>query len=158
MLLQLQLPLPAPRRGFPTAEWWCCFRVHRCLWSEWQSLWRAPSWSPPDGSHSAGVRRGGVRVTLVALIAGPAVINGAGVYAQLIAVHVGERGAAVTGLERQDAAPAARIEVAAHNIADLDPRLGQIDTAIEEAAKRANTNTALSAIEGPAQGPCGPRQ
>jgi hypothetical protein len=31
--------------------------------------------------------------------------------------------------------------------ADLDRRLGQIDAAIEEAAKRGKTNTALSAIE-----------
>jgi hypothetical protein len=36
--------------------------------------------------------------------------------------------------------------VAAHAVADLDRRLGQIDTAIEEAAKR-RTNAALSAIE-----------
>src|SRR5262252_8444563 len=42
----------------------------------------------------------------------------------------------------------ARIEVAAHNVADLDRRLGQIDTAIEEAAKRGRTSTALAAIEG----------
>jgi hypothetical protein len=46
-----------------------------------------------------------------------------------------------------DATLAARIEVAAHTIADLDRRLGQIDTAIEEAAKRGRTNTALSAME-----------
>jgi hypothetical protein len=38
--------------------------------------------------------------------------------------------------------------------ADLDRRLGQIDTAIEEAAKRGKTNTALSADRRPAQGPC----
>ena len=36
---------------------------------------------------------------------------------------------------------------AAHTVADLDRRLGQIDTAIEEAAKRGRTNTALSAME-----------
>jgi phage terminase large subunit-like protein len=46
-----------------------------------------------------------------------------------------------------DATLAARIEVAAHTIADLDRRLGQIDTAIEEAAKRGRTTTALAAIE-----------
>jgi hypothetical protein len=47
----------------------------------------------------------------------------------------------------QDAPLAARIEVATHTIADLDRRLNQVDTAIEEAAKRGKTNTALSAIE-----------
>ena len=46
------------------------------------------------------------------------------------------------------AALAARIELAAHTVADLDRRLGQIDSVIEEAAKRGKTNTALSAMEG----------
>jgi len=49
-------------------------------------------------------------------------------------------------IEAQDAALAAHIEVTAHSVADLDRRLGQIDTAIEEAAKRGRTNAALSAI------------
>ncbi len=86
-------------------------------------------------------------MVLVALVTGLAVINATGVYAQLVAAHVGERGAAVAGLETRDGALAARIEVAAHTVADLDRRLGQIDTAIEEAAKRGKTNAALSAIE-----------
>jgi hypothetical protein len=51
------------------------------------------------------------------------------------------------GIETQDAALAARIEVVVHTVADLDRRLGQIDSAIEEAAKRGRTNTALSAID-----------
>ncbi len=49
--------------------------------------------------------------------------------------------------ERQAAALAARIEVADRNVAGLDRRLGQIDSAIEEAAKRGRTNAALSAME-----------
>jgi hypothetical protein len=88
------------------------------------------------------------RGVLVALVAGLAVINAAGVYAQLVAAHVGDRGAATSAIETQDAAFAARIEVAAHNVADIDRRLGQIDSAIETAATRGKTNTALSAIEG----------
>src|SRR5258707_12502344 len=47
----------------------------------------------------------------------------------------------------QDAALAVRVEVAAHAVADLDRRLGQIDLTIEEAAKRGRTTTALAAIE-----------
>jgi hypothetical protein len=62
--------------------------------------------------------------------------------------HVGSRGEAAAVLETQDAVLAAKIEVAAGKVADLDRRLGQIDTAIEEAAKRGRTNTALSAMEG----------
>jgi hypothetical protein len=77
-----------------------------------------------------------------ALVAGLAVINATGVYAQLVAAHVGERRAATLAIDTLDAAG-----VAAHNVADLERRLGQIDTAIEEAARRGKTATALAAIE-----------
>ena len=96
--------------------------------------WRATAW----------VWRG----VLVVLVAGLALINAAGVYAQLAAAHVGDRGAAMSAIETQDAALAARIDVQAHTVADLDRRLNQVDVAIEEAAKRGKTNAALSAIEG----------
>jgi len=88
------------------------------------------------------------RGVLVAMVTGLALINGVGVFSQLVAAHVGERGAAASAIETQDAALAAKIEVAAGKVADLDRRLGQIDTAIEVAAKRGKTNTALSAMEG----------
>ncbi len=86
------------------------------------------------------------RLLIVALVCGLAVINATGVYAQLVAAHMGERGAAQSAIETQDAALAARIDVQAHTVADLDRRLGQIDFAIEEAAKRGRTTTALTAI------------
>jgi hypothetical protein len=63
------------------------------------------------------------RLTLVALVVGLAVINASGVYAQLVAAHVGERGAAASRLEERTADLEARIEVAAHAVADLDRRL-----------------------------------
>jgi hypothetical protein len=87
------------------------------------------------------------RTVLVALVAGLAVINGAGVYAQLVAAHVDKRGEAAAVLETQDAALAARIEAPAHTVADLDRHLGQIDTAIEEAARRGRTNAAMALME-----------
>jgi len=90
-------------------------------------------------------------------VAGLAVINAAGIYAQLVAAHVGDHGAAQSAVETQEASLAARIEVAAHNVADLDRRLNQLDTAIEEAAKRGKTNAALAAIEGQQQSACGTR-
>ncbi len=65
-----------------------------------------------------------------------------------MAAHVGDRGAATSAIETQGAALAARIDVQAHAVADLDRRLNQVDLAIEEAAKRGRTNAALSAIEG----------
>jgi hypothetical protein len=86
------------------------------------------------------------RLVIIALVCGLAVINATGVYAQLVAAHMGERGAAQSAIETQDAALAARIDVQAQTVADLDRRLGQIDFAIEEAAKRGRTTTALTAI------------
>jgi hypothetical protein len=88
------------------------------------------------------------RSVLVALVIGLAVINGVGVFSQLVAAHVGERSTAAAGIEMQDAALAARIDVRAHTVADLDRRLSQIDTAIEESARRGRTGAALSAIDG----------
>jgi hypothetical protein len=88
------------------------------------------------------------RFVLVALIAGLAVINAAGIYAQLVAAHVGQQGEAIGDLETQEATLAVRIDVAAHNVADLDTRLGQLDGAVEKAARKGKTNAALSAIEG----------
>jgi hypothetical protein len=66
----------------------------------------------------------------------------------LVSAHLGQRSQAATAVETEDAALAAKIDVQAHKVADLDRRLGQIDTTIEEAAKRGRTNAALSAIEG----------
>src|SRR5262249_22967702 len=80
------------------------------------------------------------RFVLAALVVGLAFINAAGIYAQLVEAHVGERGAIAAAIETQDATLAARIEAAAHAVDDLDRRLGQIDTAIETAAKRGNAS------------------
>jgi hypothetical protein len=82
------------------------------------------------------------------LVAGLAVINATGVYAQLVAAHIGDRGAAQSAVETEGATLAARIDVQAHVVADLDARVSQIDHAVEEAARRGKTNAALSAIEG----------
>lgn len=87
------------------------------------------------------------RGVLVALVAGLAVINATGVYAQLVAAHVGERGAAQSAVEIQNAALAARIELAAGKVADIDRRIGQIDQTVEVAARRGKTRTALIAME-----------
>jgi hypothetical protein len=60
--------------------------------------------------------------------------------------HGGERGAVQSAIEMQDATLAPRIEVQAHAVADFDRR--EIDSIIEEAAKRGRTNGVLSAIDG----------
>src|SRR5258707_8515611 len=87
------------------------------------------------------------RAVLMALVGGLAVINATGVYAQLVAAHVGERGAAMAGFEIRDAEIASRIEVATHAVADLDARVGQIDATIAEATRRGGTTGAGSIME-----------
>ena len=48
------------------------------------------------------------RLTLAVLVAGLAIINATGVYAQLVAAHVGERGLATSAIEMQGATLAAQ--------------------------------------------------
>jgi NMD protein affecting ribosome stability and mRNA decay len=66
----------------------------------------------------------------------------------LMAAHADERGAVQSATATQDPTLAARIEVQAHAVAGLDQRLGQIDSTIEQAAKRGRTDAALSARDG----------
>jgi hypothetical protein len=87
------------------------------------------------------------RLALMAFVFGLAVINGVGVFSQLVAAHVGERGAAAAAIETQDAEIAGKIEVATHVVADLDARVSQIDAAIAEATRRGRTKAALAAME-----------
>jgi hypothetical protein len=63
-----------------------------------------------------------------------------------VAADVRNRAASAAAIEML----VARIEVAAHMVDGLDRRLGQIGQAVEGAAKRGRTNTALSAMEGSA--------
>jgi hypothetical protein len=88
------------------------------------------------------------RIALVSFVFGLAVINAAGVYAQLVSAHVGDARSDTIRPRGEGCHLAARLESQIHIVADLDRRLGQIDTTIEEAAKRGRTNAALSAIEG----------
>jgi uncharacterized coiled-coil protein SlyX len=83
------------------------------------------------------------RYILVALVAGLAIINAAGVYAQLVSAHVGDRGAATSRLEEQTADLEAKINVQAHTVADLDRRLAQIDAAVEKATEKGRTTAAM---------------
>jgi hypothetical protein len=70
--------------------------------------WLAPRWSA-----TAVVWR----LALIAFVAGLAVINAAGVYAQLVSAHVGERGVATSRIEERTAELDVRIDVQAHKIA-----------------------------------------
>jgi hypothetical protein len=86
------------------------------------------------------------RAVLVALVAGLAAINAAGVYSQLVAAHFGDRISATSAVETEASALAAKTEVQTQTVADLDRRIGQIDAAISEMVRRGRTTGALEAI------------
>jgi hypothetical protein len=87
------------------------------------------------------------RVALMGFVLGLAVINAGGTYSQLVAAHVGERGRAQASIETQTANLDARIEVAAHAVADLDTRVSQIDSAVAAATQRGRTAGAMSIMD-----------
>jgi hypothetical protein len=86
------------------------------------------------------------RAVLVTLVAGLAAINAAGVYSQLVAAHFGDRITATSTVETEASALAAKIEVRTQTVADLDRRVGLIDSVIAEMVKRGRTAGALEAI------------
>jgi len=86
------------------------------------------------------------RAVLVTLVGGLAAINAAGVYSQLVAAHLGDRATATSTVETEASALAARTEVQAQTVADIDRRVGQIDAVIAEMVKRGRTAGALEAI------------
>ncbi len=86
------------------------------------------------------------RLVLVLLVMGLAAINAAGVYSQLVAAHFGDRVTATSAVESEAAALAARTEVQAQTVADLDRRVAQIDGVIAEMVKRGRTSGALDAL------------
>src|SRR5262249_14457715 len=69
--------------------------------------------------------------------------------------HVGERGAAQSVVETQDAALAAKIEVAAGKVADLDRQIAQIDAAVAAATAKGKATTGVSVMEGQRKAPAG---
>ena len=86
-----------------------------------------------------------LRVTLVALVAGIAAINGLGVFSQLVAAHLGDRIERAGKAETGAAALGARVESQAAVVGDFDRRVAQIDSAIAEMIRRGRN--ALAAID-----------
>jgi hypothetical protein len=88
------------------------------------------------------------RLPLMGFVGGLMSINAVGLYSQLVTAHIGHHGEIVASNEASDARIAARVEVAAGRLADLDQRLAQIDQAVEGAAKKGKANTAVSIMQG----------
>jgi hypothetical protein len=84
-----------------------------------------------------------LRATLTVLIVTLAVINAVGVYGRLTAAHLTVHVAAMAATEQEASTVGARIEAQVHVVGDLDRRIAQIDTAVEQAAKRGRGRAAM---------------
>ncbi len=87
-----------------------------------------------------------LKLALLVLILGLALINAVGVFSQLVAAHFGDRVIATNDVETEAAALASRISVQAHNVDDLDLKISQLDNAVSELVKRGRVNGALDTI------------
>jgi hypothetical protein len=84
-----------------------------------------------------------LRPILIAIVITLAAINAVGVYGQLSAAHLDPHTDAVASITTRVVEVDAKIAAQEQLIADDERQIGQIDTAIDEAAKRGRSATAL---------------
>jgi hypothetical protein len=87
-----------------------------------------------------------LRLVLITLVTGLAVINASGVYGRLVEAHVGVTVAAESAIAERIGALDARIEAQGQTVAALDQRLAEIDAAIAKLTEKGRASAALSAI------------
>ena len=73
-----------------------------------------------------------MRTVLVALVAGLALINAAGVFGKLVEAHVSVAATSRSGVTERIEALDARVKAQSAAVADLDGRIAQIDRAVDE--------------------------
>jgi hypothetical protein len=94
--------------------------------------WRSTSWL--------------LRVVLVALVVGLAIVNAAGVYGRLVEAHVGVTVATTSSVAERIGALDARLEAQGKTVADVDRRLDEINAAISKLTEKGRPGAALDAI------------
>jgi hypothetical protein len=100
--------------------------------------WLAANWS---------VARWKLRTVLVALVTGLALINAAGVFGKLVEAHVAVAATARAGVSERMAVVDARFTSQSATVADLDKRISQIDTAVDESTRRGRMVGAMNLAE-----------
>ena len=100
--------------------------------------WLAAHWT---------VVRWKLRTVLVALLTGLALINAAGVFGKLVEAHVGAAATARSGISERIEVVNARLTSQSAIVADLDRRISQIDTAVDESTRRGRTAGAMTLAE-----------
>ncbi|WOH64810.1 hypothetical protein [Bradyrhizobium sp. BWA-3-5] len=94
--------------------------------------WRQTSWK--------------MRSVMVALVAGLALINAAGVFGKLVEAHVSVAATARSGIAERIEALEARVVAQTAVVADLTSRIAQIDRAVDESTRRGRVTRALNIV------------
>ena len=85
-----------------------------------------------------------MRSAMVALVAGLALINAAGVFGKLVEAHVSVAAAAGSSVAERLEALDARLTAQSAAVADLDGRIAQIDQAVDESTRRGRVTRAIN--------------
>jgi hypothetical protein len=94
--------------------------------------WRQTSWK--------------MRSVMVALVAGLALINAAGVFGKLVEAHVSVAATARSGVTERIESLDARVVAQTAVVADLASRIAQIDRAVDESTRRGRVTRALNIV------------
>jgi hypothetical protein len=94
--------------------------------------WRQTSWK--------------LRSVMVALVAGLALINAAGVFGKLVEAHVSVAATARSGVTERIESLDARVVAQTAVVADLASRIAQIDRAVDESTRRGRVTRALNIV------------
>jgi uncharacterized coiled-coil protein SlyX len=97
--------------------------------------WLAAHWRPVGWK---------MRSVLVALVAGLALINAAGVFGKLVEAHVGVAASARSSVAERIETLDARVTAQSATVADLDRRVAQIDKAVDESTRRGRVTRAIT--------------
>jgi hypothetical protein len=87
-----------------------------------------------------------MRTVMVALVAGLALINAAGVFGKLVEAHVSVAATARSDVTERIEALDARMVAQTAVVADLTGRIAQIDRAVDESTKRGRVTRALNIV------------
>jgi hypothetical protein len=85
-----------------------------------------------------------MRFVMVALVAGLALINAAGVFGKLVEAHVSVAATSRSGVTERIEALDARVKAQSAVVADLDGRVAQIDRAVDESTRLGRVTRAIN--------------
>ena len=85
-----------------------------------------------------------MRSVMVALVAGLALINAAGVFGKLVEAHVSVAASARSSVAERIETLDARVTAQSATVADLDSRVAQIDRAVDESTRRGRVTRAIN--------------